>query len=314
MQGSSLTVSLIAPMYGVERYIEQFAESVLSQSYPHIEFIFVNDGTKDRSVELLESLIDSKYSHLRSRIKIIHQENSGLPAARRTGLEHATGDYVYHVDSDDWLELDAVESMVEAIERTGADIAYCGYVKEYESRSKVKLQRNYATLGLKRYIVDMYNHRAAAAVWNKCVRRSLYVEHTIATPRYSYAEDCFLMSQLVGYARSIVYVDKALYHYRKGNPNAITRQQRNKRKREYALNFIDLYERYASLPATENPIAPIMDDIAIQLGWYSMLYGLNLFKQCLWLSRAVRKAKIRFRGSDVMLPWQLLTKLVALFR
>ena len=175
MQGSSLTVSLIAPMYGVERYIEQFAESVLSQSYPHIEFIFVNDGTKDRSVELLESLIDSKYSHLRSRIKIIHQENRGLPAARRTGLEHATGDYVYHVDSDDWLELDAVESMVEAIERTGADIAYCGYVKEYESRSKVKLQRNYATLGLKRYIVDMYNHRAAAAVWNKCVRRSLYV-------------------------------------------------------------------------------------------------------------------------------------------
>lgn len=306
-------ISVVAPMYGVERYIEQFAESVLSQSYANIEFIFVNDGTKDRSVELLEAVIESRYAHLKPRIKIIHKANGGLPAARRTGLEHVTGDYVYHVDSDDWLESDAVECMVEAIERTGADIAYCGYVKEYESRSKQKLQRNYATLGLERYMVDMYNHRTAAAVWNKCVRRSLYLEHDILTPRYSYAEDCFLMSQLVGYADSIVYVDRALYHYRKGNPNAITRQQRRKRKREYALNFIELYEHYAARHDAENPIAPIMGDIAIQAGWYSMLYGLNLYKEYPWLARAVRKASLRFRGSDVLLPWQLLTKFVALF-
>lgn len=89
-----ITISIIAPIYGVEQYITKFAESLFTQDYPHTEYIFVNDGTKDRSIEILEKLIDEKYSHLKSQIKIIHKKNGGLPAARRTGLEHATGDYV----------------------------------------------------------------------------------------------------------------------------------------------------------------------------------------------------------------------------
>ena len=89
-------ISIIAPIYGVEQYIVEFADTVLSQSYPHIEFIFVNDGTKDRSIELLEALIADKYEHLRPQIKIIHKLNGGLPAARRTGIDNATGDYIYH--------------------------------------------------------------------------------------------------------------------------------------------------------------------------------------------------------------------------
>ena len=68
-----ITISLIAPIYGVERYIAQFAESVLSQSYPHIEYIFVNDGTKDRSMEILQEIIDTKYAHRKPQIKIINK-------------------------------------------------------------------------------------------------------------------------------------------------------------------------------------------------------------------------------------------------
>ena len=73
-----LTISLVAPVYGVEKYISRFAESVLGQSYPHIQFIFVNDGTKDRSIELLNELIDSRFQHLRERITIVGKENGGL--------------------------------------------------------------------------------------------------------------------------------------------------------------------------------------------------------------------------------------------
>ena len=73
-----ITISIVAPIYGVEHYIAEFAESVLSQSYPHIEFIFVNDGTKDHSIEILEDIIEKRYSHLRNQIKIVHNVELNL--------------------------------------------------------------------------------------------------------------------------------------------------------------------------------------------------------------------------------------------
>lgn len=306
-------ISVIAPMYGVEPYIVNFAESLLSQSYPHIEFIFVNDGTKDRSVELLEELIERKYSHLKPRIKIVHKQNGGLPAARLTGLDNATGDYIYHADSDDWLAEGAIAKIANKIEESGADIVYFNFFKAYPSKSKPKREREYRRDEQQAYVSNMYNHLSYASVWNKCVKHSLYKEHTIYTPQYGYAEDCYLMSQLVGYSSSLAHLDDYLYHYRKGNPNALTGQQRRKRKREYALNFLDLYERYRDMPREQNPVAVIFDDIIIQAGWYSILYRLNLYKQYPWLASAVRSAKMR-RNTDVWLLSQLITKLFALFR
>lgn len=309
-----ITISVIAPIYGVEMYIEEFAESVLSQSYPHIEFIFVNDGTKDRSIDILERVIDGRYSHLKSRIKIVHKANGGLPAARVTGLEHVTGDYVFHVDSDDWVECDAVAKIVARIEETDADIVYFNLYKEYPQRSKPKRERVYAEDAQREYVRNMYNHRSFACVWNKCFRHSLYVENTIHSPKYSYAEDCYVTTQLVGYSKRIAFLDEYLYHYRKGNPNAITGQQRRKRKREYALNFIDLYLKYKDVPKEQNPVACIFDDILMQAGWYSIFYRLDLFKEYPWLAKAVRGAKIRGGGSDVPIVAQLLTKIVVWFK
>ena len=90
--------SIIAPVYGVERYIVNCADSLLGQTYDNIQFIFVNDGTKDASIALLEKLIDEKYSFLKDRIVIVNKHNEGLPSARRTGMEYVTGDYVLHVN------------------------------------------------------------------------------------------------------------------------------------------------------------------------------------------------------------------------
>ncbi len=307
-------ISIIAPIYGVEQYIVEFADTVLSQSYPHIEFIFVNDGTKDRSIELLEALIADKYEHLRPQIKIIHKLNGGLPAARRTGIDNATGDYIYHVDSDDWLSEGAIEKIAAKIVATDADIVYFNYVKEYPSRSSIKRDRSYANGTQREFVRNMYNHRSFGSLCNKCVRRSLYTENTIYVPKYGYAEDCYVSTQLVGYSKSVAYLDENVYHYRKGNPNALTGHHRRKRKREYALNFIDLYEKYRDVPADRNPVACIFDDILMQAGWYSIFYRLDLFKEYPWLAKAVRGAKIRGGGSDVPIIAQLITKLWVLFK
>lgn len=313
MNNRPITISIIAPIYGVERYIAKFADSVLSQSYPHIQFIFVNDGTKDRSMEVLNTLIEERYSHRRSSIVIVNKENGGLPAARKTGLEYVTGDYVYQVDSDDWLAPDSIAKIVAKIEQTDSDIIYFNLVKEYPDKSKPKREREYSAVTKQLYVRNMYNHRSFASVCNKCVRHKLYTEHTIYTPQYGYAEDCYLTTQLVGYAKSISYLNEDIYHYRKGNPGAMTSQQRRKRKREYALNFLDLYQRYCDVPTEHNPIAPILDDIVLQAGWYSLFYRLDLFSAYPWLASHIRHAKLR-RNSNVWLVSQLLTKIYALFK
>ena len=308
-----VTISVIAPVYGVEKYIVEFADSVFSQSYPHLQFVFVNDGTKDNSIKVLEDLIESRYQHLKDRIVIVNKENGGLPAARVTGLEHATGDYVYHVDPDDWISPGSLEKIAAKAQETKADIIYFHYVKEYESRSSVKREGFYDASLKDKYVRNMYNHRAFGTLCNKCIRRGLYQENTIHSPKYSYAEDCYVTTQLVGYAKHIEHLDEVVYHYRKNNPTSITRQGRKRRKNEYAMNFLDLYEKYSDVPYEKNPVAPVFDDILIQAGWYSLFYGLDLFTKYPYLAKAVRKARIRC-GSDVWIPAQILVKICALFR
>lgn len=310
---SPIKISLIVPVYGVERFIADFADSAFGQTYSDIEYIFVNDGTKDRSIEILESVIDSKYSHKKAQVKIINKLNGGLPAARQTGMEHATGDYVWHVDPDDWIEVDAVESIVKNINETGADVVYFNLVKEYADRSKIKRDRPHKADDQKLYVWDMFNHKSFGSVCNKCIKKSLYDNERVVFARYSYAEDTFLTSQLVGYSRCISFLDKPLYHYRKTNPNSITRQNLKKRHREYAMNFMRLYDHYRDLSLKESPIASIHDEILIKLGWYSILYGIDLYKDYPYLAEDIRKARINSKA-DVFLLGQLLAKLKAIFK
>ena len=112
-------VSVIVPVYAVEAYIAQCAESLMVQTYPAIEFIFVNDGTPDRSMEVLDAVL-KRYPQ--RTVKIVNEENAGLPHARAAGLKVATGEYILHVDSDDWVEPDEVERLVARAEETGADL------------------------------------------------------------------------------------------------------------------------------------------------------------------------------------------------
>ena len=306
----NVEISLVIPVYGVERYIVEFARSVFEQSYPYVQFVFVNDGTKDNSIGVLRNLIDSEYSHLADRILVIDKENGGLPAARKTGLEHVTGDYVYHVDPDDWLSVGSLEAIAAKALETDADIIYFNYVKEYENRVSVKKEKLYTASDRVRYIRNMYNHKAFGTLCNKCVKRKIYVENMISHPKYGYAEDCCLSVQLVGYAESLAYLDMDIYHYRKNNPHSITRQGLKRRKKEYVMNFLDLYEKYKD---TSHPVSVIFDDIFLQAGWYSILYGLDLFNSYPYLADKIRKAQVRGNG-NIWLPMQIIVKIYSFFR
>ena len=120
-----MKVSVIIPFYKVERYIKRCATSLLTQTLDDVEFIFVDDASPDSSRDILLSVIKE---HPEKAVTILtHQSNKGLPAARNTGLGVATGDYIYHCDSDDWLEPDMLEKLVGSAERNDADIVYCDF-------------------------------------------------------------------------------------------------------------------------------------------------------------------------------------------
>lgn len=305
---SPVTISLIVPIYRVEKYIGEFAESVLGQPYPHIEFIFVNDDTDDSSIDVLEGLIDTKYSHLKDRIRIVKQSHSGLPAARRTGLSYATGDYVWHVDPDDWVEKDAVARIAEVAERTAADLIYFNFMQEYSCGSKLKCEKRYDISCKDEYVFNMFNQKAYACVWNKCIKRSVYDSHDVFFPKHSYAEDTYLMTQLVSYCSSMSYLDMALYHYRKDNNASLSHQKRKQRRLEFSLNFIDLYERLKDRACDDGPLALLKDSIMLRAGWYSMVYGLDLFTSFPFLKSMIRQAKL-VPGMKIGILPQIITKL-----
>ena len=112
-----MMISIIVPVYNSEKYIDRCLDSILNQTYKDLEIVLVNDGSNDQSLKILEN-----YALRDTRIKVVNQENKGVAAARNTGLDNATGDYILYVDSDDWIENNMVERMVEL--SANADIVF----------------------------------------------------------------------------------------------------------------------------------------------------------------------------------------------
>ena len=212
-------ISVIVPVYGVEAWIGRCAESLLAQTLDaeRVEYIFVDDCSPDGSVGILEEVI-ARYPSRRCTV-LRHEENRGLPAARNTGLAAATGRYVYHCDSDDYLEPEMLSNLLDAALAADADIAWCDFYLDYGDRRRRMAARDYpdADALLRRGFLagDMkYN------VWNKLVLRDLYdgVEFPAG---HSMGED-MTMILLAARASKVAYVPEALYNYNLANGGAMS--------------------------------------------------------------------------------------------
>lgn len=306
-------ISLIAPIYGVEKYIRQFAESVLAQTYEDIQFVFVNDGTKDRSMEILETLIEEKFSHLRPRITIINKENGGLPSARKAGLEVATGEYILFADSDDWLDKDAVAKVVAKAMQTNADIVYFDLVKEYGGgKQSIKHERTYTAENRLRWIENMFNYRSFGYTVTKCFRRKLYTDNQIVFPKLGMHEDICLMAQIIFYAQSIAQLPEPLYHYRKDNPAAMCSQKRSVRHTASSRNMMGVVEGFKD-NLKGSPMEFVADGVVLRAGWHSIIHECDLFEEFPWLSEAIKKAKVSTHYRTPLL-FQIFVKIYNHFR
>lgn len=259
-------VSLIVPIYGVEAYVEQCARSVLAQTYENVEFIFVNDGTLDASMDILAGVLQD---YPQRKVKIVNKENAGLPMARKSGLEVATGEYIMHVDADDWIEPDAVERLVTEALRSGADLVYCDFWKEYGHRSKLDHERLYTPRTKVKWMNRLYNDGAYGYIWCKFCKRSLY--DAIFVPAYNMHEDIVFSTQLIWRAGTISQLSVPLIHYRRTNGSSTTRVARSKRRVQSARNILDLC-------ANDGPEIPaVRKSIIRKAAWNAFRYDRSLF-------------------------------------
>ena len=203
-------ISLIVPVYNVEKYLDRCMESVLRQTYHNLEIILVDDGSTDSSPAKCE-----EYAKRDSRVKVIHKQNGGLSDARNAGLKIATGDYIGYVDSDDWIERDMYARMHQACTEHHAQIAVCRYFREYQDRtvsggdgsvvplSREELLEAYIS-GHDRYVI--YN-----SVWSKLFWRDLVKGMTFPKGRNS--EDIMYTTRAFCAVEQAVYLDQCFYHY-----------------------------------------------------------------------------------------------------
>lgn len=303
--------SIVVPIYGVEKYIGKCAETLLGQTYDNIQYVFVNDGTKDGSMAVLQEVLE-KYPQRKDNVVIVNKENGGLPAARETGMEYATGDYVLHVDSDDWMELNSVELIAAKAEETSADIIYFDFYKVYSKRLKHDRERDYTAAQKADFVRNLFNYNSYGYVWNKCVKRELFLKHKVFFPKYAMHEDIYLMTQLIWYADSLAHLKAPLYHYRRTNPGSITAGNRRKRRGDSCMNLIDLYEHFKD-NVEGSPVSPVLTDIFLRSGWFSVVYDFGYFKKYPYLAQMIRKTPMRL-GHKPFILFQLFIKIFSLFK
>ena len=207
-------VSVIVPVYNVEKYLEQCMNSIINQTLTDIEIIVINDGSTDGSRDIL-----SRYTS-DNRLIIVDKKNQGIGAARNSGLDLAQGEYVYFIDSDDYIDLNMLEKMYNIAVREEADIVQCG-IEIFEDNTQNKSYSYYEEeeylkiLTSEEAIKKYLRYQIPGYAFNKVVKRQLIEHLNIRFPVVPCFEDMLPTLQMFIGANKVVLLREALYHYRK---------------------------------------------------------------------------------------------------
>lgn len=228
-----ILISVIVPAYNAEKYIKRCLDTLLTQTYKQLEIIVVDDGSTDGT-----SFLCDEYKRRDKRIIVIHKSNGGLSSARNTGIRIATGDYLFFLDSDDWLDLDYFEKCVKELETEAVDLLFTPYIKEYNNNSiKVLLfdeSRNFPTkkevsyhvhrrlfgpFGNEKSPEKLENFNTA---WGKFYKRNIIGDSQFASwESVGTAEDLCFNIQVLFNVSSAKYYDKVFLHYNKTNTTSL---------------------------------------------------------------------------------------------
>ncbi|MEI3188836.1 MAG: glycosyltransferase family 2 protein [Lachnospiraceae bacterium] len=214
-------ISVIVPVYRVEKYLERCVKSILSQTYKNLEVILVDDGSPDQCPAICDACAEKD-----ARVKVIHQENKGLSGARNAGIDAASGEYLAFVDSDDYVSPHFIEELYQLLQDTGCAIGQCrfSYVKGdglvEEGDSAFCIYRGESLME------QLYGPEEKATcfvvAWNKLYRAELFKETGIRYPEGRIHEDEATTYRLFHEAKKLAFLDRALYGYYTENGGSIT--------------------------------------------------------------------------------------------
>lgn len=228
-------VSIIVPVYQVEKYIRQCVDSILAQTFTDFELILVDDGSKDQSGQICD-----EYARMDTRVKVIHKENGGAADTRNRGMDQSVGNYVMFVDSDDYIAPTMLECLYKNMLNENADIAACNYLYFFENDSKKDFATNVKSEVLTGSEIFYYkknerNYGFWTVVWNKLMKRE-----TVGKVRFrsgKYYEDEFWANEIYQMDIKIVTIPECLYYYRQ-HENSTMRQKKIAR----SLDIIEAFQ------------------------------------------------------------------------
>lgn len=206
-------ISIIVPAYNVEKYIDECLKSLLSQTYKDIEIIVVNDGSTDKTEDVIK-----KYLLEYSNIIYVYQENKGVSEARNLGLKKANGEFIYYIDPDDYIEKETLELMHKKMVETNSDIVICGHKSFYDDKDETE----YKLYNVKEdevynneYCIDlMLNYEMRGYVWDKLFKKKDLIENNFLFESGRYIQDWFPIFKQIYLAKRITFINKPLYNYR----------------------------------------------------------------------------------------------------
>lgn len=274
-------VSIIVPIYGVEKYVERCARSLFEQTLDDLEFIFVDDCTPDNSIEVLLDVI-SNYPNRKEQTNIIHHEkNDGLPVARHTGLQAASGEYILHCDSDDWLDVRTCELLYNKAKTNNSDVVVFD-IECTDGEHPISVIKAAKTENVHQFTKDMMYMRSSWSVVNKMFKRSVY-DDTILYPQYGVGEDMGLCLQLIYFCKTMSYIPETFYKYYI-NPLSMTHdvtEVKTLRKYDQDKENADLVCKFYHEHATDQDIVSALDYVrwSVRFMIWGLVYKPEYFKQ-----------------------------------
>lgn len=296
----SPTISIISPVYNAEPFIEKCVDSIIGQTYTDWELILVDDGSPDNA-----GVICDKYAAKDKRIRVIHKENGGVSAARQTGLDEAEGEYVIHVDPDDWVESEMLEELLLKAKETGADVVICDYYINQGDQLTYRTQSP-TSLNASQVLKDLFQQLHGSCC-NKLAKRVCYNRYDIRFPKdINYCEDLLTWVQLFSHNEvKVAYLPKAFYHYCM-NENSISHHL-TRQNYEGLLRYLDKLEEI--LPDAE--YRPLKDRAALGVFTESFIGRVmtesetaEMFDKVRTVAFASAKS-IRWKLGYLMIDWKL---------
>lgn len=280
-------ISIIIPVYNVEKYLDKCLDSIINQTYKNIEIICINDSSTDNSESIL-----NKYNKKDSRIRVLNKKNEGVSLARNFALKYVTGEYLMFVDSDDWIELNTCEVAIKIAKKYNTDLVMWTYIREWENNSKIKeiytsdmliFDEDMCKNNLHRRMIGLYgnelrepaNADALCTVWAKLYKANIIKDNNVIFEdirKIGTYEDGLFNLEIFNLINKAIFINKGLYHYRKNNINSITQKYKENFFEDWQNLFNILDQYIVTNKCGENYVKALDNRICISILWL----GLNI--------------------------------------